>query len=238
MRKKDGKLQQKINIRWSANFAYAIGLITSDGCLCKDGRHISLVSKDKEQIDSFKKALALDNKTGMSSRGGETQKKYYTVRFGDKVFYEFLYSIGLSQRKSNIISAVKIPKKYFADFIRGEFDGDGSFYTAWDKRWPNSFVFHITFASGSIDFVKWMQSEMRLLYGLKGFITKGKGVYQLRYVKGDSTKLFDLMYYRPGLLYLSRKHDKIEKAIHLNQSIQLSSVAIKNLFSLVKIMPS
>lgn len=37
----------KIKIKWSPKFAYCIGLITSDGNLSKDGRHISFTSKDK-----------------------------------------------------------------------------------------------------------------------------------------------------------------------------------------------
>ena len=47
----------KTKIKWSANFAYAIGLLTTDGNLSKDKRHISLTSKDLEQIENFQKAL-------------------------------------------------------------------------------------------------------------------------------------------------------------------------------------
>jgi len=32
---------------WSADFAYAVGLLTTDGSLSIDGRHINLTSKRK-----------------------------------------------------------------------------------------------------------------------------------------------------------------------------------------------
>ncbi|MFZ3020148.1 MAG: hypothetical protein WA051_01335 [Minisyncoccia bacterium] len=47
------KPKGKVNVRWSANFAYAIGLLVTDGNLSPDGRHISFVSRDIEQINNF-----------------------------------------------------------------------------------------------------------------------------------------------------------------------------------------
>ena len=138
-----GQLQRKIHIEWSPNFAYAIGLITSDGNLSSDGRHIGFVSKDYELIEKFKTALAINNKVRMGVRGGETAKKYFYVKFGDKVFYNFLNGIGLFSRKSKTIKFVDIPNNLFKDFLRGLFDGDGTFYTFWDTRWAQSFCFKI-----------------------------------------------------------------------------------------------
>ena len=48
----------KVKLEWSPEFAYAIGLLVTDGSLSKDGRHIILVSKDIEMIDNFRKCLA------------------------------------------------------------------------------------------------------------------------------------------------------------------------------------
>lgn len=53
------KPQRKVKIRWCSNFAYAIGLIASDGNLSPNGRHINIKSLDVEMIENFKKALAL-----------------------------------------------------------------------------------------------------------------------------------------------------------------------------------
>ena len=58
--------QGKVTIRWSSNFAYAIGLLVTDGNLSTDGRHINLTSKDLEQIKNYKRILKLDCKINIS----------------------------------------------------------------------------------------------------------------------------------------------------------------------------
>jgi hypothetical protein len=43
--------QGKVKLEWSAEFAYAIGLLVTDGCLASEKKHIiDLTSKDKEQL--------------------------------------------------------------------------------------------------------------------------------------------------------------------------------------------
>ena len=64
-------------MKWSPDLAYAIGLITADGNLSKDGRHLSLVSKDKDQIQTFAKILNLKNKITKKSSSYVSEKKYY-----------------------------------------------------------------------------------------------------------------------------------------------------------------
>lgn len=213
MKKRGGQLKYKVKIKWSSNFAYAIGLLTSDGYLHKDGRHLGFVSKDLELAQNFKKALNLSNEIGKAARGGEITKKYFIVRFGDKNFHQYLNTIGLTSAKSKTIQHVAVPKKYFADFLRGLYEGDGSFWTFWDKRWPNSFGYKLTFASASKNFIEWLEISLRKFYGVKGYMHNGKGVFEIRYVKGTSIKLFETMYYKPNLLLLKRKYDKIKNAI-------------------------
>src|SRR3972149_4723711 len=101
-------------MKWSGNFAYAIGLITTDGSLSKDGRHINLTSKDKEQITNFSKVLNLKNKIGLKYSSYTHQKKYYQIQFGNVKFYKFLVRIGLFPNKTKTLGELKIPKIYFA----------------------------------------------------------------------------------------------------------------------------
>ena len=103
--------------------------------------------------------------------------------------------------------------------MRGLFDGDGTFYTFWDTRWPNSFGFQISFASASKDFIEWLKVKNSTLFGVKGFIRKGKAVYNLRYVKGDTRKLFKTMYYDKHLLFLTRKREKMVKSFKKDEAI-------------------
>jgi hypothetical protein len=229
------KLQHKIKIEWSPNFAYAIGLITSDGSLNKDERHINFVSKESEMINNFKQSLLLSNQVSKRARGGETEKKYFSISFGDKIFYKFLNSIGLWAKKSKTIQQVNIPDEYFKDFLRGLFDGDGSFHIFWDKRWPNSFGYKIFFYSASKNFLDWLKIRLTKLYTVKGLLRhhKGAGVYGLQYVKGDSAKLFNVMHQENDRLFLKRKYDKINNAIQFDKKIKLRLQNIKS-FRLIK----
>jgi len=213
------KPKGKVKIKWDPYFAYAIGLITSDGNLSPDGRHISLTSKDYEIVKNFIQALSLTVKIGKKSRGGEEEKKYFVVQFGDVLFYDFLVKIGLTPAKSKTLKLVKIPKEYFFDFLRGYFDGDGSFYSYLDKRWRSSFMFYSSFVSASEYFIDWLKKEITSQLSIQGHVTKngkvGRKIFQLRYAKSDSIKLLKRMYKNRKCPYLSRKRLKIEKALSI-----------------------
>jgi hypothetical protein len=216
--------QNVIDVTWRSDLAYAIGLIASDGHLSKDLHRIGMHSKDLEMINLFKKALQVKNKIGRNARGGEKEKKYFYTSFKSKQFYSFLQNIGITPVKSKTIQSVEIPNEFFADFVRGFFDGDGTFWTHWDKRWPNSYVYHVAFYSASKPFIEWLQNKMQILYQVKGLIKKGAGVYEIRYAKGDSRKIFQKMYYKDDLLFLSRKYSKMKGVLdfdaHLKHSIR------------------
>ncbi len=207
------QVKRKVNTSWRSNLAYAIGLIAADGCLNKDRRHLWFSSKDLQLIETFKKSLRLSNKIGRYARGGEKEKRYFYLSFGDIYFYKFLNTIGLTSAKSKTIKHVDVPRLYFSDFLRGLFDGDGSFYTFKDKRWPNSFSFKLSIASASLDFLNWLKGILTKYYGVKGYIHKGDGVWNLEYVKGDTKKLFSVMYYNRNALRLERKYCKLRDAI-------------------------
>jgi len=201
-----------VKIEWSSDFAYAIGLIASDGSLHKDGRHIHFSSKELELIEKFKAALNLRSKTTPHARGGESEKRYLYVSFSNKIFHEYLRTIGITPNKSKTIRSVAVPQRYFSDFLRGLFDGDGTFYSYRDIRWPNSFCFKTSIASASLPFLHWLKGALARFYEVKGYIHRGAGVYNLEYVKGDSRKLFAAMYYSPNLLFFSQKYHRMKDA--------------------------
>ena len=209
------KPKGRIVCKWSSKMAYAIGLLATDGYLSKNKRHIVLVSKDFEQIKNFSKCLGLSHiKIGIYSPGGE--EKAFRIQFGDVLFYKFFENIGLKNKKSTTIGNIKVPKKYLFDYLRGAFDGDGYFYSYWDKRWKSSYMFYTGFVSASSKYINWLQSELYKTLEIKGHITKSKKLntyYQLKYAKKESIKLLKRMYSKKGEIYLSRKKLKINKAL-------------------------
>lgn len=214
---------RKIDIRWSPDFAYAIGLLASDGFLSNDRRHMGLKDADLELVENLKNALRLGNRIGYTiPKGNKVTRKHFYIYFGDIFFYRFLNSIGLTSGKSRTIKKVDLPDKFFNDFLRGLFDGDGTFYTFWDTRWPKSFVFHLAFSSASRNFIMWLKLKLSELYGVKGFVKKGDGVLNLTYHKGDSRKIYEVMYYKGVKIFLERKYTKIKAALENDEVLKLS----------------
>lgn len=209
------KPKGKVEIKWSPKFAYAIGLLTSDGCLSGDGRHIDFTSKDLQQIKNFLNCLNIKNKIGRKS-SGFSNKMYFRTQFSDKLFFNFLLTIGLSPAKSKILKNLKVPSEYFFDFLRGMFDGDGSIYAYWDPRWRSSYMFYVQFASASIDFLEWTERQVFKLGSVHGKMKRSGHVYQLVYAKGGSMVLLENMYYNGKLVCLKRKKDKIKKILQTN----------------------
>lgn len=210
--------KNKVSLVWTSKFAYGVGLIASDGCL-KDGRKIWFSSKELEMIKLFQGAFGVFESVGRYARGGEKEKRYFYTTICDKSFYEFLFTIGIAPAKSKTIKSIKVPQKLFGDFLRGLFDGDGTFYTYSDRRWPNSFGYRLVIASASKKFIFWLQESLTELYGVSGFVKKGDGVFELRYVKRDSQKIFSVMYGHRAPLFLRRKYNKIKAAFLFDEKL-------------------
>jgi hypothetical protein len=212
--------KSKIEIKWSPDFAYAIGLIVTDGCLSSDGRHILFSSKDMEQVDTLLRTLKIRRSIKMKSSGFSKEKKYFFVQIGDVGFYRFLLSIGLMPNKSKIIGTVDIPNLFFSDFLRGHLDGDGCFYSYFDPRWKSSFMYYTVFNSASSKHVIWLQQKIQKLYGLKGHITKTKkhSCISLKYAKKESGILLSKIYYNDQISCLNRKRLKIFNTLSIIHS--------------------
>lgn len=203
-------------MHWSRDLAYAVGLITTDGNLSKDGRHMELTSKDIEQIKNFAEALDLKVKIGTKSSAYNPNGVYYRIQFGNVKLYRFLVKIGLTPNKTKTIGRLKIPDNYFIDFLRGHLDGDGYTSTFWDSMFKNSFRLYTGFTSASKNHLEWIKEQVKRLYDIDGIIEcKRKFAFQLKYSKKASIKLLSRLYTGDKILYLERKRSKIMSALDI-----------------------
>jgi hypothetical protein len=206
-------------IRWTANLAYVIGLITTDGCLSKDGRHIVLVSKDIDQLVNFAKILKLGSKICNHTGSYNSKGKYFHITCSSVKFYKFLISIGLTPNKTKTLGPVNIPDRYFIDFLRGHLDGDGTILTYIDKyniykgvRYANLRIY-IFFISVSYNHISWLYRNIKINLAITGTLIQKidyrKGhhlkMWVIKFSKKESVKLIHLLYYKPGLPTLERK---------------------------------
>lgn len=173
-----------------------------------------MTSKDKEQLQNFMKALRISVPLGITKSGYDGNISH-KVQFSDVLFYTFLEDVGLMPSKSKIIGELKVPAKYFFDFLRGSFDGDGCTYSYWDPRWKSSFMFYTTFVSASKKHIEWIRDEIFRRLNILGHMTRDgrKITHQLKYAKSDSIVLLRKMFYSSDVLCLSRKRLKIEEML-------------------------
>lgn len=207
--------QHKIAIRWSPEFAYAMGLFVTDGCVYSNRKMINFTTKDEEQMRNFMRCLGITNNVGMKSSGSHREKKYFNLQVGDVAFCDFLNGIGIMPQKTKTIGVVDVPSEFFFDFLRGHFDGDGTFYSYWDPRWRSSYMFYTVFISASKKHIAWIQEEIFQRLGIKGHCTQtgDTPIYAIKYAKAESLKLLPNMYYNAEVVCLSRKRKKIEAAL-------------------------
>lgn len=199
---------QKRSYVWSDAIAYSVGLMASDGCLQKDGRHLDLTSVDIDQLENF--SMALGRSFVISGKPNSSNVSAYRVQFSDVAYYDFLLEAGLTPSKSKTIGKLNIPNIYYADFLRGVFDGDGSCYAYMDKRWKSSYMFYVTFSAASPAFLKYLQSRnSALLYTSSGSLRMSGRAHVLSYAKSDARKLFAAMYRDDLALRLDRKYTKL-----------------------------
>ena len=194
------------HITWNSKFAYAVGLITADGNLSPDRRHMAFVSKNIELMHAFKNCLGLKNRISSKPSGYCKDRKYYVVQFGNVKLYNFLTNIGLMPNKSKNIGPLLIPAAYFADFLRGLIDGDGSIGYFMHPE-SSKKQFRIRIVSASIHFLEWLRKKLTISLGTKGSIRCVPRAYQLNYYKKDSHKIANFIYYDKDVVSLKRKYE-------------------------------
>jgi hypothetical protein len=204
---------------WSHEMAWIVGLIATDGNLARSPRGLSITSKDLDLLESVRRCLSLSN------RFGKTKGKLGVanrLQWRNRAFYDWLLSIGLTPRKSLTIGALKVPDEYFADFLRGCIDGDGSVLVYTDRyhiRKKEVYVYerlYVSLVSASFRFLDWIRSTVERLAYVAGALHEGSRpgkttMWTLRYAKEESIVLLRWMYHAPEVPCLVRKRAAAEK---------------------------
>ncbi len=182
---------------------YLAGLIATDGCLSPDGRHIDITAKDRSFLAGLVRLCGLKIKIGIK-RSGLCGKRNFRIQIGNRILYDFLLSIGLMPRKSKVLKEVAVDNAFFADFLRGVIDGDGGM-RRWIHPTNGGEQWNLRIASGSADFIVWLQKEIARRLGCSGKLYKDEhGVFRLKYGKMAAREIVRRCYYK-GCFALARK---------------------------------
>lgn len=204
--------RRRREIEWTTDFGYVVGLVATDGCLIRDGRHIAFGSCDRQLVETY---LACLGKTNAIQEIRKKRRPYYRVQFSDIALHEFLSGIGLTPRKSLTLGALDVPAALFFPVARGLLDGDGTIsnfvHQPTKARYPNYRYERlvVSFRSASRAHIEWLQSQLRER-GLAGAITveepkERSRMFALRFGKWKSIRLLSTLYPSAEVPKLERK---------------------------------
>ncbi|MFA6938939.1 MAG: hypothetical protein WC229_01600 [Candidatus Paceibacterota bacterium] len=135
---------------------------------------------------------------------------------------EDLNKLGLKANKTKNLLLPKVPKKYFSDFVRGYFDGDGNVWVGFlHKNRPRpDLVIFTAFTSCSLCFLTDLRDKLNAAGLSGGSIIKNKANYcRLSFSTKSTLKLFKYMYNSIDLkkdgLFLKRKAAVFERFIKM-----------------------
>ena len=207
------------NFKWTLELAYVVGLLFTDVNMSKDGRHMAIKSSDLQLLKTFKTCLNISNKIKRSKNNGWAKKPIYVIQFGNVQLYRWLLKIGLFPAKTYTIGEIKIPDKYFRDFLRGHLDGDGCILTYrdfWNTFKDPKYIYTrlwIRFYSASEKHILWLKKKINKLLNIEGHLwerdtqrpDQNTKMWEIRFAKKESIKLINQIYYKDNLPCLERK---------------------------------
>jgi hypothetical protein len=201
-------------VQWTAKRAYVVGLITTDGCLSRDGRHLTITSKDLDLLETARQCLGVAARIARMTN----PRPCYRLQWSDVLFYRWLIDIGLMPAKSLRLGSLRVPDEWFRDFVRGCIDGDGSILTYTDRyntTKNSSYIYtrvYVSLVSASPRFIEWFRASLQRLCQIHGDVGVRKSarhhdIWRLRYAKRESLALLRWMYYAPDVTCLQRKRE-------------------------------
>lgn len=205
---------------WSSKMAYVLGYFVADGCISvSEGRKnnpytFNITSVDLYHLGKIKKALKSEYK--ISKKSGSSNNIAYQIQVRNLILCRDLIELGIYPRKTYNLGPIKILDKYFSDFVRGFFDGDGSVYI---QKVNGTLQIKSSFVAVSPLFIQDFNKCLCKALGVKEksihkqIDKKGERLvkYDICFYIDDSEKLAEFMYGNNSTLYLKRKKDIFEK---------------------------
>ncbi len=200
---------------WTPEMAYVLGFFVADGNMIRNKRGAHFIEfqiTDKDLLKEIKKALGSNHKISTRRRSvfNKKWKDAYRLQIGSKEIFNDLIKLGMMPNKSKTIDLPNIPNKYFSDFVRGYFDGDGNVtivnYVRKDRKNKKSRTILSGFTSGSKIFLQNLHINLKKITEIcGGTLNYSSRGYRLYFSVNDSWKLYDFMYNNKNDLFLKRK---------------------------------
>lgn len=204
--------------------AYWLGFLYADGCLrkTKSGGQLvlKLSSKDRNHLNLFKnniesehKIIYSQNRT-VSKKGTPSTSDICAIRINSNKLVQDLINQGCIPKKTFAIDKPNIPEKFYKDFIRGFYDGDGNFF--YDDKTKIAVV---TIVCASEKFRKFLIDVISKIPNI-GRIHEDKEKYTIKIVNIVGIIGFLSYIYDDSKIELVRKKEYYEKYREYRRSIE------------------
>jgi intein-encoded DNA endonuclease-like protein len=191
--------------------AYWLGFLYADGYIRerKSGNSLEmkLSIKDKHHLELFRKSIESNHKITDGFNNVKYKGKISTSHMSSLVIYstklvESIKTQGFHSRKTFTISNPNIDEEFINHFIRGYFDGDGSFSFN-----PKKYIIKTQIVSASEEFQKFIINELKNNNIKINLYSEIKLQIQN---KMDNQKFYNYIY-KNATIFLERKKEKYEE---------------------------
>lgn len=202
--------------KWSHDMAYVLGFWWADGHIRKRiGKNgygysygFGICQNDRDQyiLRTIMDCMGANNPVWQP----KSRPHMCHFEISSKNIFDDIVKLGGVPKKSLVAKFPKIPKKYFSDFFRGFFDGDGSISISAKNHSASCYV-----CSGSEAFLSELQKHLRNNHNVHGRLFYSGTCFRLSFGMDDTVKLYSVMYYdgHQSRLRLERKYDKFNSLI-------------------------
>ena len=183
---------------------YLMGFLAADGSIQKDGGiKIGLSTIDKQFLEKVRTVL----RSNYPIRDYITKDGFSVSEFifrSEKIKQK-LAEYGIVNNKTKTFTfPYNLPKEFYIDFIRGYFDGDGTFCMAGQYCRASLCGYNQKFLQSVVDILE----NQYNIPAVKIQKDNRGNTYYFQYSQISAQKLYELFYKNNPALYLPRKYDK------------------------------
>lgn len=194
------------------DMAWLMGFIAADGYIRKDANEIGigLARQDREILEKIKEILELETsvKDYTTQNGYDCSKLTWTCEQHKKDLAK--YNI-VPAKTFTLKPPYNLNRKYWIDFIRGYFDGDGSI----NKIQQGALRWQVCSASKEI--IEWIINFLYEEYNIPKVsiytVNNKNPLYYCQYSTNATKQIFKVLYTENGL-YLKRKYEHFKKILN------------------------